>query len=148
MPFDNLIKHTRKYMHEILNIKVILDQFINVKGNKKDVCMILFHGEAHSEYFNGTILPGGVDTQMCDKGKAKTLSARYVLIGKDSDNNDCRIFIENQGKEDNGEILYTCPKIVTDSKSLSWIEDVPLIGTVSGEKDCIRIRIYEKEEEM
>jgi hypothetical protein len=133
-------------MHEILSIKVLLDQFIDIKGSKKDVCMILFHGEAHSEYFNGTILPGGVDTQMCDKGKNRTLSARYVLVGKDKDNNECHIFIENQGKqEDNGEILYTCPKIVTDSKILSWMEDIPLIGTVSGEEDCIRIKIYEKE---
>lgn len=133
-------------MDEILDIKVLLDQVYDIKGSKKDVCLILFHGEAHSEYFNGTILPGGVDTQMSDKEKSRTLSARYVLVGKDKDNKECHIFIENQGTDvGNGEVLYTCPKIVTDSEALSWMEDISLIGTVSGEKDCVRIKIYKKE---
>lgn len=133
-------------MDEILDIKVVLDQVFDIKGSKKDVCMILFHGEAHSKYFNGTILPGGVDTQMSDKGKARTLSARYVLLGKDEDNKECHIFVENQGNDvGNGDVLYTCPKIVTDSEALSWMEDIPLIGTVSGDNDCVRIKIYKKE---
>lgn len=130
-------------MKEVLKVNVIVDQSLQVKGSKKDVNMVLFHGDAYSEYFEGNVLPGGVDTQVCDESGRLSLSARYILKGKDMEHNDCCIFIENEGimKQDGG-VIKTTPNIITDSKCLKWMESASLTGTVEITEKDIVIRIF------
>jgi hypothetical protein len=131
---------------EILTIDVILTEFNEVKGHNGDACMILFNGYCHCDIFNGDILNGGVDTQKQDTGSStRTLSARYILQGKDYEGKDCRIFIENNGVTEGGEFVTT-PKILTDSEALKILENMDLVGSIGGtdEEGHIQIHIRKK----
>ncbi len=131
-------------MEEILTVDVALDSVLEVKGQKGEACMILFHGSSDCKNFKGKVLPGGVDTQKEMSGEKRLLSARYILEGTDCDGENCHIFIENNGTvEANGEITTT-PVILTDSKALSWMENVDLYGTVTGIDGGVKIAIYKK----
>ena len=68
------------------------------------------------------------------------MSARYMLEGIDSEGQSCRIFIENNGTDINGDI-QTTPMILTDSKVLAWLETAELTGRLdfAGEEMIIRI---------
>lgn len=49
-------------------------------------------------HFEGTILPGAIDTQIIGSdGKLHTLSARYMVKGTDHTGEPCTIYIENNG---------------------------------------------------
>ena len=129
----------------ILTIDVILDKFLEVKGGAGEACMILFHGSSDCANFKGTILPGGVDTQKQEKGKERTLSARYILEGKDCDGKDCHIFIENNGQilpDAGNEPIHTKPLIYTDSEALKWMETADISGTVTGTEKGVLISFY------
>lgn len=130
----------------VLELDVRLDGFYEVRGKQGEACMILFHGTAGGPLFQGSILPGGVDTQMQRAGETRFLSARYMLEGVDADGGSCRIFIENNGAI-GPDGIATRPRIFTDSAALSWLEDAALYGTVeeNGEKR-VRICFYRAEE--
>ena len=68
-------------MKDILQIKVFLEEMMEVDGISGGVRMIAFTGEADGPYFKGKILPYGVDTQKAIKGAPMQLSARYMLEG-------------------------------------------------------------------
>ena len=127
---------------EILTIDVLLKEFNEVKGHKGEALMILFDGYCHSEIFDGIILNGGVDTQRQDAGSnLRTLSARYILQGKDFEGKECRIFIENNGTSDGGRFATT-PKILTDSEALKELEDTDLVGSISSTDEEGHIQIH------
>ena len=127
---------------EILTIDVLLKEFNEVKGHKGEALMILFDGYCHSEIFDGVILNGGVDTQKQDAGSnLRTLSARYILQGKDFEGKECRIFIENNGMSD-GDRFTTTPKILTDSEALKELEDTDLVGSISSTDEEGHIQIH------
>lgn len=127
---------------EILTIDVLLKEFNEVKGHKGEALMILFDGYCHSEIFDGVILNGGVDTQKQDAGSnLRTLSARYILQGKDFEGKECRIFIENNGTSDGGRFT-TAPKILTDSEALKELEDTDLVGSISSTDEEGHIQIH------
>lgn len=127
----------------LLTIDVLLDEVYEVNGKHGEVIMILFHGSCTGDYFEGTILSGGVDTQIQKQGKDKCLSARYMLEGKDYTGHPCRIYIENNGTVKGQEDITAYPVIYTDSESLQWIEGIPLVSTVEGKGDSrVEIRIY------
>ncbi len=127
---------------EILTIDVLLKEFNEVKGHKGEALMILFDGYCHSEIFDGVILNGGVDTQKQDAGSnLRTLSARYILQGKDFEGKECRIFIENNGMSDGGRFATT-PKILTDSEALKELEDTDLVGSISSTDEEGHIQIH------
>jgi hypothetical protein len=131
---------------EILTIDVLLKEFNEVKGHNGEALMILFDGYCHSDIFDGDILNGGVDTQKQDAGSnLRTLSARYILKGKDFEGKECRIFIENNGTSDGGRFTTT-PKILTDSEALKELENTELVGSISstGEEGHIQIHICVK----
>ena len=131
----------------VLTIDVVLDNFLEVKGNKGQAVMILFHGKSECDNFNGVILPGGVDTQKQEEGAARLLSARYILEGTDCDGQKCRIFIENNGEIASPEIgdpIITRPLIYTDSKALKWMETADLYGTVEGTEGGVIISFYKQ----
>lgn len=49
---------------KIMTINVNITGMQRVSTSEKTVTQVLFDGTAEGEYFNGTILPGGVDTQI------------------------------------------------------------------------------------
>ena len=124
----------------------ILKLFINIKEIntvESDTCtavMILFDGRCDGPYFQGTILNGGVDTQIVQKDKSGTLSARYIVDGKDCEGTACRLFIENNGiLKDDG--IVTTPKILTDSPVLKWMETAVLSGYIDEPDGQLTIHI-------
>lgn len=130
-------------MQEVLRIDVVLDQIETVEGAGGEITMILFHGTFSCELGSGRVLPGGVDTQIQRKGEEKSLSARYILEGKDEEQKPFRIFVENNGICKDGEVLRTNPAIYTDAEELQWMEQEKLSGIVEGgEENKVQIRIY------
>lgn len=129
---------------KVLLVHVKVGQCDEVKGSNGSVTMVHFHGTAESEYFNGVILPGGVDAQSQFGTDIWRISARYILEGTDMNGAACRIYIENNGFLVEGEIV-TCPRILTDSPALAWLESTELEGRVVGEEGGICIVFTRKE---
>ncbi len=133
-------------MKEILTINVNLTDIYEVKGKTAEAVMINFGGDAKSEFFEGVILPGGVDTQKEFYPERRTLSARYILEGKDMEGEKCRIFIENNGTADENKFVHeTTPRIITDSKALSWMETATLKGTLEPKEGGVIIHIFKED---
>lgn len=128
----------------LLEIEIEIDNIAKIHGNDKSVSIVYFSGNASSQFFKGTVMPGAADTQISCTGKPTTLSARYVLEGVDCENNACKIFIENNGVEKDGSII-TKPFIITNSPALKWIETVNLFGKVISENNNLIIRIYSED---
>ena len=126
---------------EALKIYITITQTNEVVLEDKSIRMILFDGICKSDYFNGKVLSGGVDTQIVDTTGVGTLSARYILKGYDGQQQPCSIFIENNGVIGDGEIV-THPQIYTDSSNLKWLETKALIGKVSFENEQLVVTIY------
>lgn len=134
---------------EILTINVKIQSAIDLKNDNGDsVVMISFTGDANSRYFEGQVLPGGIDTQIIGKsGDRHTLSARYMLEGKDYTGEPCKMFIENNGnmnKNLQGALFRTYPKIITDSKALEFMNRDILVGEGFSAEDGVKIVIYRK----
>ena len=126
---------------EILEIAVTTDGVTEVAGAAGTARMIMFGGTASGEFFSGRVMPCAVDTQI-DSGGFTTLSARYILEGRDADGNKCRIFVENNGTSKNGAIS-TKPKFLTDSPVFKRFESANLSGTVVTENDRLIVKIFE-----
>ena len=129
----------------VLEIEVAIDGSIDVKGSTGQATMIKFHGQCNCENFKGEILPGGIDCQKQLGNNARTLSARYVLEGTDNTGTFCKIFIENNGTMEGGE-MKTKPIILTDSFALKWLETADLYGTIGMRAGGVLISIYQNNE--
>ncbi len=129
-------------MKLIMTIHVTVHEPIAVKGSERTVTLLPFSAEAEGEYFTGSTIAAGCDTQYHYPDGAFFLSARYMLEGKDFKGQPCRVFIEN-----NGSSLDNCrPRITTDSAALSFLEGTDLKATVEptdGGEVTIRIGINE-----
>ncbi|MBR4409442.1 MAG: DUF3237 family protein [Bacteroidales bacterium] len=123
---------------EVLTIKIDIAGAQTVTADSLSITMIPFSGTVDCPNFKGEVLPTGVDTQV-GKPTGRTLSARYMIKGKDIKGEDCTIFIENNG--DMGE-KYTRPFIVTDSKALSFLNNALLLGQLDFTSGGLTIRIY------
>lgn len=135
-------------MEKALEINVILDQTVTVDGAGGQAAMLLFHGTFTCGLGSGIILPGGVDTQIGRTGEARTLSARYILEGRDRADRPFHIFVENNGVCREGEPLTTSPVIFTDAPELQWMEREKLTGTVKGNGEgSVLIEIYVRRDE-
>lgn len=126
---------------KLLTLHINCTDSIEIKGEKDTVRQILFDGYAEGEYFNGKILPGAVDTQTEGYEKSGVLSARYMLEGKDTTGNTCRLYIDNKGVI--GEEL-TCPHIITDSKALAPVFRERLEGHIDRKNGELIIEIYKR----
>lgn len=129
-------------MEEILRVYVKIEESFIVNGQKTNVNMLHFSGYAESKYFKGNILPHGIDLQRGKVGQSMDLSARYMLEGVDCEGNKCRLFIENNGSNNEAGEMVTKPVIVTDSKVLAWMEDAEFTGSLSFEKEMVVIHIF------
>ncbi len=124
----------------VLKIKVNVTGTETLAGKDAYVNMVSFGGDASSPYFEGTVCPGGVDVQMSQNGSPVSLSARYMLSGKDACGKDCRIYIENEGEAGKST---TSPRIVTSSEALSWLGGADLEGTLSTEEGGLTVTVDE-----
>ena len=124
-------------MEQLLEIQVICNDPIRVKGGSAEKVMIPFGGTAEGKLFSGKIIGPGVDTQTIRDG-VYFLSARYMLEGRDADGNECRIFVENQGNWENG----FRPEIVTDSALLKDWENAELSASVEPAPGGVTVRIF------
>ena len=128
----------------ILQIDVTCTGAEAVDGHLKKVVMVDFNGTTEGKYFTGKVIGTGVDTQKYPKDSngnfiegAGTLSARYMLEGKDYTGQSCRIFVENNAGPD-GWI----PTITTDSNALSAWENEKLRSSVDPTEKGVLVSIY------
>lgn len=124
-------------MIEIIRLLITVLGFTSVSNGTETVNMVQFDGKAVGEYFSGEILPGGVDTQTYTPSSG-CLSARYMLKGIDMTGDSCIIFVENHAKA--GEAI-TQPRIVTNSKSLAFLNRSPLTGRIITGENGLEISI-------
>ena len=86
---------------------------------------------------SAAILSAQVDSQRITRGGAQ-LSARYMLEGEDCEGEKCRIFIENSGTAADN----CMPFIVTDSRALAFLEQVPLRSMIETTDNGLTVAIY------
>lgn len=125
-------------MIKLFDVYVDITDTMSVTGKLHDVCMLSFTGNVSGRYFNGKVIGTGVDTQYSSKNGHMLLSARYMLVGKDIEGNECRCFIENNGSFENGFV----PKIVTDSPSLAEFEEAELKAEIAAKENGVIISIF------
>ncbi len=134
-----------------MQLEEIMVVHVSVKGNEVNaftgeaggVVMIPFDATIDGKYFNGTVLPGGIDTQVIGpKGTSHTLSARYMAKGTDYTGEECFVYIENNGvicNDVEGGYMRTTPKFVTNSKALDFLNKQLFVG--KGEPDGMGVKI-------
>ncbi len=134
--------------------KCIMEIFITtkertvLKSTIGTVVMIPFQGYTKSDIFCGQIEDGAIDRQIIDVNNVKHMSARYMLVGKDNKNHDCRIYIENNGDFDIDapKPFKTIPTFFTDSEVLGpYLHRNAFRGEGHREKDILCIKIFEIE---
>ena len=128
-------------MMEILRIKVTLDGCHELKAAPRAVRMLPFSGSCESPLFRGTILSGGVDTQVDSVPGEGTLNARYMLEGVDAEGKPCKLYIDNGAVRREGRETVTHPRVMTDSKALKWLESAALTGKIESKGDHLEIVI-------
>lgn len=131
---------------EIMRLTIEIDQSIDLNTEGAQAHLVLFHGTAQSDYFQGVILPGGVDTQTQWGENPYCLSARYMIDGTDYTGKQCRIFVENNGVFEEGE-FRTKPVMMTDSEALAFLQELPMRGRVETIDDQLTILIDADQEE-
>lgn len=132
---------------EVFTVHVRIEQTTELKNDDGDsVVMISFTGHVTGQYFEGKVLEGGVDTQVIGKlGDRHTLSARYMLRGKDYTGEVCEIYIENNGDAHTSlehALFRTYPKLITNSKALSFLNGDLLVGEGLPTESGVDIKIY------
>ena len=136
-----------KELEQLMVIHVTTEEAVTLHHESGDsVVMIPFSGHATGPWFQGVIEKGGVDTQIISADKKRhTLSARYMISGKDHLGQDCKLYIENNGNihESNDKYLFrTYPRIITSSNALKFIEQEILVAEGRFEVDGLKIYIY------
>ena len=114
---------------KIMTINVNITGMQRVSTSEKTVTQV-----------NGTILPGGVDTQINVPEKG-TLSARYMLEGKDNSGDNCKMYISNDAIQN---CNITTPHILTDSENLRWLNEAELRGELTIVENGVQIEIFSK----
>ena len=104
-------------MQERLAFEVFVEidpgRITGVTGEGKSVCVIPFAGSAAGALFNGVVSPGGADVQTKDATGALRVSARYALAGTDYTGRACHIYIDNEGRFEDGVLpspFHTTPR--------------------------------------
>ena len=133
-------------MEKLFDVNVRITGFNQVKTDTTTVNFITFDGDSQAPFFTGKILDGGVDTQKFEKGKPGTLSARYIIKGKDNKGRDTSLFIENNGFVNEEGSTETNPVILCDNDELAPLFSKKLTGRIKNvdcpEKNRIIIEIY------
>lgn len=123
----------------LLTVHVTIIDSCAVNNGTNGVVMIPFTGYAEGDFFTGEIVGTGVDTQKIEGNQLISLSARYMLAGKDYTGKECKIFIEN-----NGSSLENCvPTIVTDSEALAYWQQADLVSKVIPTGEGVLVQIFD-----
>lgn len=99
--------------------------------------VVLFNGYADCDNFKGVILPGAKDTQLTIGNGPTKLYAEYTLEGLDKAGETARISIINQKKGD-----FYKPEITTDSKALSYLNDMDTTAVLEFNEGGLTVRIF------
>ncbi len=138
---DFMIRHLKPRSRLFtLHINCFDSYEVKETGTGRTIRQVLFDGEAEGNVFNGRILPGGVDTQVVESSGEGTLSARYILEGKDADGRPCKMYIDNRGRLSEN---VTYPTIASDSAVIEKLKNSPLVGYKESDDDGFRIVIYQ-----
>ncbi|WP_054939480.1 DUF3237 family protein [Paenibacillus ihuae] len=134
-------------LEEVFTVHVTIGQTAELHREDGDsVVMISFTGNVTGKYFQGEVLEGGVDTQIIGKnGDRHSLSARYMLQGKDFTGEECQIYIENNGDARNkwkDALFRTHPKMITNSRALSFLNDDVYVAEGLPTELGVDIKIY------
>jgi len=132
---------------DVFTVHVEIGNSIHLNHPDGDaVTMISFKGQVTGKYFEGEILDGGVDTQVIGRlGSRHTLSARYMLEGKDHAGVRCKVYIENNGNmnyNSKNVLFRSYPKVITDSKALAFLNDDILVAEGRSTESGLDIIIY------
>ena len=130
-------------MDALFTVNVIVKEVHELKSDLGQINMIVFEGGIDAPFFKGEILSGAFDTQKYLKVKEGMLSARYMLKGRDDEENECLLFIENNALIDNTGRWMTTPSIYTDSLRLKWLTEMKLRGEIEGSEKGVLIHFYE-----
>lgn len=122
---------------EILTIRVVITRQESVIEGDVQRLKLFFTGYCETEYFRGTILPEGCDTQGFDKGVQTKMRAEYTLQGIDNEGKKCSIHIVNQKV---GEDFK--PVVETDSLSLAWLNHADLTAVLEHGDGGPTVRIF------
>jgi len=134
-------------VEELMKIEINIDSMVSLDSSIGDsVVMISFTGQATGKFFQGEVQPGGVDTQIISQDKKKhTLSARYIIKGKDYLGQDCTLYIENNGnihEPNEAYIFRTYPNIISSNESLQFLEQDILVAEGRASENGVTIYIY------
>ena len=104
-----------------VHVEMVEGGGVSLDGPYGSVVMYPFSGTVEGQILNGVVSPCGVDTQVVNINGVRNMSARYMLIGKDSEGNDAKIFVQNEGwfEGDCPRPFKTVPTFVTDSPKLA-----------------------------
>lgn len=126
----------------VLTIDVKTTGYDYLDGHEADIAMIPFNGTAHGDYFNGTVIGTGVDTQTITPDGVCHYSARYMITGTDYEGNECRVFIENNGTD----MAKCVPTIYTDSDLLAEWETSDMRSVVTVVEGGVCVQVYKATE--
>lgn len=133
----------------VLDVLVLTDPAATVELESEigHVKMIPFTGTVEGPLFRGVIAPGGVDTQVTNQNEVRHMSARYMLMGRDADGQDCHIYVENNAWFTDGDRprpFRTVPTFITDSKRLApYLHRNQFVGEGLRDETGLHIRFYE-----
>lgn len=134
----------------IMTFQILIDdtQIVSLEGPYGAVTMIPFTGKTESALFTGTILPGAADVQVENVAGIRNMCAKYMFKGKDSQGEDCCLFVENNGyftpEDGAGSFLRACPRFITDSRVLGeYLCQARFRSEVHPAKGGVEIRIYD-----
>lgn len=110
--------------------KLVMEFQIKIKGEeisafeseRGNVVIIPFTGSVESELFTGEVLPGAADVQVTNPAGTRHMCAKYMFRGKDSQGNECHLFVENNGyfeRNRNVSPFEAYPTFLSDSKILA-----------------------------
>lgn len=122
---------------EVMCFRIILTHRESESEGEKTVKKIFFTGYCDSDYYKGTILPGGVDRQTYVGNERTDICAEYEFDGVDSSGERCRLSVINRFGEKDWE-----PKITTDSSTLKWMNDTSFTAVIEHGKVGPVIRVF------
>lgn len=135
-------------MKELFTIFIAIGATWHVENpTQGGVTMINFEGHCKTEYFEGKVLQGGVDTQRHFRPDSTLLSARYMMEGVDGMGKPCKVYIDNQAILPN-PTNRTTPKFITDSEYLSSFQKDSIWGRLDFRQDGLYIQVFAEPREQ
>ncbi len=124
---------------EILTLRVIITHTESFVEGDVHGCNIFFTGYCDTEYFQGTVLPGGCDVREQRPGGETKIRAEYTLSGRDFRGEKCSLHIVNQK-----DGMDWKPVIETDSRALDWLNRADLTAVPEDGDGGPTVRIFAK----